>query len=132
MSDPTHNHTIILEHLKSTHISFTPIHVTSTKPKTQQGNNIPWGITMGYLKDRHESVLAPMARKEVTCLFITSGNKNGQWIHKLFAQKKENICLRPTATIRSHITFHGKQGRIHDSISRVRVGRGSIVVGQGQ
>ena len=25
-----------------------------------------------------------------------------------------------------------KQGRIHGSISRVRVGRGSIVVGQGQ
>ena len=27
---------------------------------------------------------------------------------------------------------HWKQGRIHGSISRVRVGRGSIVVGQGQ
>ena len=29
-------------------------------------------------------------------------------------------------------TIRKEQGRIHGSISRVRVGRGSIVVGQGQ
>ena len=36
------------------------------------------------------------------------------------------------ATLRSDVKREKQQGRIHGSISRVRVGRGSIASGQGQ